>query len=74
LAERALRPAVIIRKNSNCNRSDRGADAQAVLMSVYRTIEQRGHDPLQTLANAIRTYLETGQLPKLPAKLPRTPK
>jgi transposase len=74
LAERAIRPAVIIRKNSYCNRSERGADAQAVLMSVYRTIEQRGHDPLSTLANAIRTYLETGQLPSLPAKLPRTPK
>lgn len=37
LAERAVRPAVIIRKNSYCNRSQRGADTQAVLMSVYQT-------------------------------------
>ena len=73
-AERAIRPAVIIRKNSYCNRSERGADTQAVLMSIYRTIEQRGHDPLNTLANAMRTYLKTGRLPDLPPKLPRTPK
>ena len=36
-AERAIRPAVLIRKNSYNNRSRRGADAQAVLISVYRT-------------------------------------
>jgi transposase len=70
LAERAVRPAVIIRKNSYCNRSQRGADTQAVLMSVYRTIEQRGHDPLNTLSNALRTYLTTGKLPDLPTILP----
>lgn len=44
-AERAIRPAVIIRKNSYGNRSERGADTQAVLMSIYRTLKQRGHDP-----------------------------
>jgi len=37
-AERAIRPAVIIRKNSYGNRSHRGADTQAVLMSIYRTL------------------------------------
>jgi transposase len=66
--ERSIRPAVIIRKNSYCNRSQRGADTQAVLMSVYRTLKQRGHDPIQTVANAIAEYLMTGQLPSLPAK------
>jgi len=71
LAERAVRPAVIIRKNSYCNRSQRGADTQAVLMSVYRTIEQRGHDPLNTIANSLRTYLQTGKLPDLPKPLPQ---
>ena len=45
-AERALRPAVIIRKNSYGNRSKRGADTQAVLMSIFRTLKQRGHDPM----------------------------
>lgn len=34
--ERQIRPAVVLRKNSQSNRSDRGATTQAVLMSVYR--------------------------------------
>ena len=65
-AERMIRPAVILRKNSQSNRSDRGAVTQAVLMSVYRTLRLRGHDPLQTIAAALRTYLESGQLQPLP--------
>ena len=66
-AERAIRPAVIIRKNSYCNRSQRGADAQAVLMSVYRTLKQRGHDPINAISDAITTLLNAGQLPPLPS-------
>lgn len=66
-AERQIRPAVILRKNSQSNRSDRGALTQAVLMSIYRTLQLRGHDPLATLATALRTYLQTGHLPPLPA-------
>jgi transposase len=57
LAERAIRPAVIIRKNSYGNRSQRGADTQAVLMSIYQTLKQRGHDPLTTIANALAEHL-----------------
>jgi len=68
-AERAIRPAVIIRKNSQSNRSPRGSDTQAILMSVYRTLKQRGHPPIETITHAIETYLSTGQLPPLP---PRT--
>jgi len=67
-AERAIRPAVIIRKNSYANRSDRGTDTQAVLMSVYRTLKQRGLHPLNTLVQAVETCLTTGQLPPLPGK------
>ena len=65
-AERAIRPAVIIRKNSYGNRSDQGADCQAVLMSIFRTLKQRGHDPIRTITNALATYLTTGRLPALP--------
>jgi transposase len=64
--ERAIRPAVIIRKNSYGNRSQRGADTQAVLMSIYRTLKQRGHDPLSTITKALTEYLTTGKLPSLP--------
>jgi transposase len=64
--ERAIRPAVIIRKNSYGNRSQRGADCQAVLMSIYRTLKQRGHDPLTVITNALTEYLTTGKLPPMP--------
>ncbi len=66
-AERQIRPAVILRKNSQSNRSDQGAATQAVLMSVYRTLKLRGLDPTKTIAHALKTYLTTGQLPPLPA-------
>ncbi len=65
-AERSIRPAVIIRKNSHGNRSQKGADCQAVLMSVFRTLKQRGHDPIRTVTAALAEYLTTGQLPPLP--------
>jgi hypothetical protein len=64
--ERQIRPAVILRKNSQSNRSDHGAATQAVLMSVYRTLRLRGHDPTKTITNALKTYLTTGKLPPLP--------
>lgn len=69
-AERQIRPAVILRKNGQANRSDRGAATQAVLMSVYRTLRLRGHDPIKTVTTALKTYLTTGTLPPLPAKSP----
>ena len=65
-AERTIRPAVIIRKNSQGNRSQQGADCQAVLMSVFRTLKQRGHDPIRTVTAALAEYLTTGKLPPLP--------
>ena len=67
-AERAIRPAVMIRKNSFGIRSGRGADTQAVLMSVYRTIQQRGQAPLKTIVDALTIDLATGQLPPPPPK------
>jgi len=71
-AERSIRPAVHVsrkwlRKNSPGNRSQKGADCQAVLMSVFRTLKQRGHDPIRTVTAALAEYLATGKLPPLPA-------
>ncbi len=65
-AEREIRPAVIIRKNSLCNRSNRGAHTQAIMMSVYRTLKLGGLDPLDTIVTALREYVTSGQLPPLP--------
>lgn len=66
LCEREIRPAVVLRKNSQSNRSERGAATQAVLMSVYRTLKLRGLNPTKTIADALKTYLTTGQLPPVP--------
>ncbi len=72
LAERAIRPAVIIRpvfiiqKGSYGNRSDQGADIQAILMSIFFTLKKRGHNPINTIYNALTTYLKTGRLPPMP--------
>jgi transposase len=66
-AEREIRPAVIARKNSDANGSEDGAETQAILMSVFRTLKQRGHNPVSAVYVAVRAYLQTGQLPPLPA-------
>ena len=66
LAERSIRPAVIIRKNSYGNRSDKGADVQAVFMSIFQTLKKRGHNPIATITSALTTDLQTGKLPPLP--------
>jgi len=67
-AEREIRPAVVMRKNSLCNRSANGANTQALLMSVYRTLKMRGLDPLETIVTSLRAYLRTGTLPPLPSE------
>lgn len=64
--ERQIRPAVIARKNSYANGSDDGAETQAILMSVFRTLKQRGHNPVSAVTEAVRTDLRTGKLPPLP--------
>jgi transposase len=40
-AEREIRPAVLMRKTSYCNRSDQGRDNQAILMSLIATSKKR---------------------------------
>lgn len=67
--ERSIRPAVIMRKNSYCNRSPKGARVQAVLMSIYRTLKLRGHDPIGTVTKVLVEYLKTGNLTPLPSKI-----
>ena len=68
-AERQIRPAVIVRKNSYANGSEEGAETQAILMSVFRTLKQRGHNPVSAVLDAIWAYLKTGQLPTLPGSV-----
>ena len=67
-AERQMRPPVQMRKNSYGNRSEQGAQTQAVLMSLFRTLHIRGLDPVETLYSLVKTFLATGSLPSLPAQ------
>ena len=72
-AEREIRPAVIARKNSLHNTSQNGARTQAILMSIYRTLKLRGHDPLETIADALALFIASGKLPQLPRAPDRQP-
>ena len=58
-AERALRPAVIARKVSQCSKNDRGAETFAAFVSVTRTIRQRGG----ALLDDLLTTFHTGRVP-----------
>ena len=49
LAEREGRPAVIARKLSAGNRTEAGAEAHAVLASVFRTYRYQGRDILEAV-------------------------
>jgi transposase len=53
-AERALRPAVIARKVSQCSKNQPGAEAFAAFASVTRTLIQRGHSPIDGLVDVFR--------------------
>ena len=54
LAEREIRPAVVVRKLSAGNRTEAGAETHAVLMSVLRTLARQGRDTLGALAELLR--------------------
>lgn len=64
--EREIRPAVQMRKAYGGNRSERGAQTQAELMSIFRTLEKRDVDAVDYLMHALRGRLQTGVTPSLP--------
>lgn len=64
-AERNIRPAVLMRKNSYGNRSQNGAEIQSILTRVFQTLKQRKLPPLETLQKALRTFILTDKLPSL---------
>ena len=53
-AERALRPAVVMRKITGGSRSAEGAKAWSILASVMRTAEQQGRDVLETIKTLLK--------------------
>lgn len=71
-AEREIRPAVLMRKNSFHNMSAAGALTHSILMTVFRTLKRRGHNPVDTLVEALKEYVATGKLPPLPEPIQST--
>ena len=57
-AEQALRPAVVNRKVWGGNRTEAGAKAQAVVMSVIQTCQQQTRSALSFISNALRRITE----------------
>lgn|SRR5208282_7063 len=53
-AERAIRPAVVMRKITGGSRSPEGARAWAILASVMRTAQQQGREVLETIKTLLR--------------------
>lgn len=53
-AERAIRPAVVMRKITGGSRSAAGAKAWSILASVMRSAEQQGKDALETIKTLLQ--------------------
>ena len=53
-AERAIRPGVANRKVWGGNRTERGAHAQSILMSILTTCRQQGRDEVVWMSNHLR--------------------
>lgn len=54
-AEHAIRPAVVNRKSCGGNRTRRGAETQAILMSLLRTFQQRGLNSIATFTTILQS-------------------
>lgn len=61
-AERALRPAVIVRKTGGCNKTARGARTHAVLASLLVTLKQQGREVLDYLGSVLTAPAEPPKL------------
>jgi hypothetical protein len=63
-AEQQMRPAVLTRKISQQNRSADGAKAHAVLMTLFRSAQLQGLNPVEHVLQLARTTLEAKRTPK----------
>jgi len=57
-AEQQMRKPVLTRKVSQQNRSKDGAKAQSILMSLFRSAELQGHNPVETILAMAKKALE----------------
>ena len=63
LAERKIRPNVVIRKISGGNHSRKGADAHETLMSLVVTVQQQGKDWFDYGKNVLNNFRDNAKEP-----------
>jgi hypothetical protein len=66
-AERAIHPAVVVRKISGGSRSKNGAEAWATLASLLRTANQQGKNLLDTIRSMLMAAWAAERPPAMPA-------
>jgi len=59
-AEQQMRKPVLTRKVSQQNRSEQGAKTQAILMSLFRTAELQGQNPIEVILSQAKSALNNG--------------
>lgn len=56
-AEQQMRKPVLTRKVSQQNRSDQGAKTQAILLTLFRTAELRGDNPVESILALAKSFI-----------------
>ncbi len=62
-SERALRPAVIARKVSQCSKNDQGAYAFSAFKSVVQTLAKRG---IHSMVEGLNQVFRSGSIQSIP--------
>ena len=52
-----MRKPVLTRKVSQQNRSEQGANTQAVMMTLFRSAELQGENPIETVLSLAKTAI-----------------
>jgi transposase len=68
-AEQQMRKPVLTRKISQQNRSEQGSKTQAVLMSLFRSAELQGKNPVETVLSIARASIGKEMAPEHELKL-----
>jgi transposase len=68
-AEQQMRKPVLTRKVSQQNRSEQGAKTQAILMSLFRTAELQGQNPIEVILSLAKSAIVNGAVKEDSLKL-----
>jgi transposase len=63
-AEQQMRKPVLTRKVSQQNRSEQGAKTHAVLMTLFRSAELQGKNPVETVLSLSKTIIGKARVPE----------